>query len=111
MVDLKRKVEGNNNAHDRLKNSSIILDEILDSQKYPFDKIGLGYKREAKQSGVRTWILKKPEENTTLSRMKENSSSSEFERKVDLQRFAKNTEDIRSKRLKKFDQEVGPTSQ
>ena len=64
MVDLKRKVEGNNNAHDRLKNSSIILDEILDSQKSPFDKTGLGYKREAKQSRVRTWILKNPEANT-----------------------------------------------
>ena len=36
MADLKRKVEGNNNAHDRLKNISIILDEILDSQKSPF---------------------------------------------------------------------------
>ena len=31
MVDLKRKVEGKNNAHDRLKNISIILDEIVDS--------------------------------------------------------------------------------
>ena len=97
MVHLKRKVEGNNNAHDRIKNSSIILDEILDSQKSPFDKIGLGYKREAKQSRVRTWILKKPEENTTLSRMKENSSSSKLERKVSLQRSAQNTEDIRSR--------------
>ena len=46
MVDLKKKVEGNNNAYERLKNSSIILDEILDSQKSPFDKTGLGYKRE-----------------------------------------------------------------
>ena len=47
MVDLKRKVEWNNNAHNKLQNNSIILDEILDSQKSPFDKIGLGYKREA----------------------------------------------------------------
>ena len=70
MVDLKSKVKVNNNAHDRLKNSSIILDEIIDSQKYPFEKTGLGYKREAEQSRVRTWILKKPEENITLSRMK-----------------------------------------
>ena len=45
MVDTKRKVERNNNAHDRLTNSSIILDEILDSQKFPFDKTGLGYKK------------------------------------------------------------------
>ena len=59
MVDLKRKVEGNNNAHDGLKNSSIILDENLDSQKSHFDKTGLGYKGEVEQSRVRTWILKK----------------------------------------------------
>ena len=49
MVDLKRKVEGNNNAHDRLKNSSIILYEILDSQKPPFNKTGLGYKRGSRK--------------------------------------------------------------
>ena len=47
MVDPKRKDERNNNAHDMLKNSSIILDEILDSQISPFDKIGLGCKKEA----------------------------------------------------------------
>ena len=84
MVDLKKKVEGNNNAHDRLKNSSIILDEILDSQKSPFDKTGLGYKKEAEQSGVRTWILKKPEANTSSSRMEANSLSSKPKRKIAL---------------------------
>ena len=84
MVDLKRKVEGNNNAHDRLKNSSIILDEILDSQKYPFDKTGLGCKREAEQSGVRKWILKNPEANTSSSKMEANSSFSKPKRKVAL---------------------------
>ena len=31
MVDLKRKVEANNNVHDMFKNSPIILDKILDS--------------------------------------------------------------------------------
>ena len=91
MIDLKRKVEENNNVHDRFKNNSIILDKNLDSQKYPFDKTRIGYKKEEEQYGIRTWILKKPEENTTLSRMKENSSSSELERKVALQRSAKNT--------------------
>ena len=89
MVYLKRKVEANNNVHDMLKKISIILDKILDSQKSPFDKTGIGYKKEEEQSGIRTWILKKPEENTTLSRMKENSSSSELERKVGPQRSTK----------------------
>ena len=111
MVDLKRKVEANNNVHDRLKNSSIILDKILDSQISPFDKTGLGYKKEAKQSRIRTWILKNPKENTTLSRLKENSSSLELERKVTLQRSTKNTKDIKSRRLKGFNQGVGSTPQ
>ena len=112
MVDLKRKFEANNNVHDRLKNNSIILDKILvDSQKSPFDKTGIGYKKEEEQYGIRTWILKKPKENTTLSRMKENSSSSELERKLALQRPAKNREDIGSRRLQGIDQGVGPTPQ
>lgn len=111
MVDLKRKVEANNNANDGLKNNSIILDEILDKHISPFDKIGRGYKKEGEQFGVRTWILKKPEENTTLSRMKENSSSSKLERKVALQRFAQNTKDIRSRGLKGIDQGLGSTPQ
>jgi hypothetical protein len=28
-------------------NSSLILDEILESQRSPYDKLGLGYKKEA----------------------------------------------------------------
>ena len=47
MIDLKRKVEANNNAHNRIKNNSIILDKISDSQRSPFDKTGLGYKEKA----------------------------------------------------------------
>ena len=47
MVYPKRKVEVNNNVHDKLKNNSIILDNILDSQKSPFDKTVIGYKKEA----------------------------------------------------------------
>jgi hypothetical protein len=111
MVDLKRKVEANNNVHDRLKNNSIILDKILDNQRSPFDKTRIGSKKEEEQSEISTWNLKKPEENTTLSRLKENSSSSELERKVTLQRSTKNTEDIRSRRLKGFNQGVDSTPQ
>ena len=99
----------NNNVHDRIKNNSIILDKILDSQKSPFDKIGLGYKREAEQYGVRTWILKKPEANTSSSRMEANSSSSKYERKIALQVFSQNIEDIRSRGHQGIDQGVGPT--
>jgi hypothetical protein len=42
------------NAHVKFMNNSIILDEILDSQRYPNDKYGLGYNKEDAQSEVGT---------------------------------------------------------
>ena len=42
IVDLRKKVEKSN----KFLNSSRILDEILESQRPPCDKSGLGYKRE-----------------------------------------------------------------
>jgi hypothetical protein len=42
IVDLRKKVENSN----KFLNSSLILDEILESQISPYDKSGLGYKRE-----------------------------------------------------------------
>jgi hypothetical protein len=41
--DLRKKVENSN----KFMNSSRILDEILESQRSPCDKLGLGYKEEA----------------------------------------------------------------
>ena len=50
IVDLRRKVEKSN----KLLNSSRILDEILESQRSPCDKSGLGYKKEATHVEART---------------------------------------------------------
>jgi hypothetical protein len=43
VVDLRKKVEKSN----KFLNSSQILNEILESQRSPYDKSGLGYKEEA----------------------------------------------------------------
>jgi hypothetical protein len=40
VVDLRKKVENSN----KFLNSSQILNEILESQRSPYDKSGLGYK-------------------------------------------------------------------
>jgi hypothetical protein len=42
IVNLRKKVENSN----KFLNSSLILDEILESQRSPYDKLGLGYKGE-----------------------------------------------------------------
>ena len=47
VVDLRRKNE-KSSAYVKFNNSSVILDEILDCQRSHFDKIGLGYKKKAK---------------------------------------------------------------
>ena len=44
-VDLKKK-DKKSDAYVKFNNSSVILDEILDCQKSPFDKYGLSYKKE-----------------------------------------------------------------
>jgi hypothetical protein len=43
VVDLRKKVEKSN----KFLNSSQILNEFLESQRSPYDKSGLGYKKEA----------------------------------------------------------------
>jgi hypothetical protein len=43
---LRKKVE-KSNTHIKFKNNSTILDEILDSQRSPNDKSGLGYNKES----------------------------------------------------------------
>ena len=49
VVDLRKKDE-KNDAHAKFKNSSTILGEILDCQRSPFDKTGLGYNKETEES-------------------------------------------------------------
>jgi hypothetical protein len=53
VVDLRRKVE-KSNTHIKFMNNSTILDEILDSQRSPNDKSGLGYNKEATHSEAST---------------------------------------------------------
>jgi hypothetical protein len=50
IVDLRKKVEKSN----KFLNSSRILDEILESQRSPCDKSGLGYKKEATHAEAST---------------------------------------------------------
>ena len=50
VVDLRKKVEKSN----KFLNSSQILNEILESQRSPNDKSGLGYKREATHAEAST---------------------------------------------------------
>ena len=45
-----RKKDKKSDAYFKFNNSSIILDKILDSQRYPFDKSGLGYNKEEGKS-------------------------------------------------------------
>ena len=47
VVELKKKVE-QSEAH--VKTSSSILDEILESQRSPFGKTGLGYGKKKKET-------------------------------------------------------------
>jgi hypothetical protein len=49
-VDLRKKVENSN----KFLNSSLILDEILEIQRSPYDKSSLGYKKEATHAEAST---------------------------------------------------------
>jgi hypothetical protein len=53
VVDFRNKVE-KSNTHIKFMNNSTILDEILDSQRYPHDKSGLGYNKEVAHLEVST---------------------------------------------------------
>jgi hypothetical protein len=69
VVDLRKKVEKSN----KFLNSSKILNEILESQRSPNDKSGLGYKREATHAEAST--SKKHEVSPSLSKDKDNVAS------------------------------------
>ena len=45
VVELRKRVE-KSGAHVKFNNSSLILDEILERQRSPCDKSGLGYNKE-----------------------------------------------------------------
>jgi hypothetical protein len=69
VVDLRKKVEKSN----KFLNSSTILNEILDSQRSPNDKSGLGYNKEA--THVEASTSKKHEVSPSLSKDGNNVAS------------------------------------
>jgi hypothetical protein len=69
VVDLRKKVEKSN----KFLNSSTILNEILESQRSPNDKSGLGYKKEA--TNVEESTSKKHEVSPSLSKDEDNVAS------------------------------------
>ena len=53
-----RKKGGKNDVLVKFKDSSVVLDKILDCQRSPFDKSGLGYKKEGEKYDDGTWSPK-----------------------------------------------------
>ena len=69
VVDMRKKVEKSN----KFLNNSTILNEILDSQRSPNDKSGLGYKKYA--THVEASTSKKHEVSSSLSKDGNNVAS------------------------------------
>ena len=67
VVDLRKK-DKKYDAYVKFNNSSVILDEILDFQRSPFDKFGLGYNKEAEKPEVCTWTPKTYEARPSFSK-------------------------------------------
>jgi hypothetical protein len=65
VVDLRKKVE-KSNTHIKFINNSTILDEIIDGQRSPNDKLGLGYNKKVVNFEAST--SKKHEVSPSLSK-------------------------------------------
>ena len=63
-----RKKDKKNEALVNFHDSSIVLDKILDCQRSPLDKTGLGYKKNKEKSEDDTWSLKTPEAGPSTSK-------------------------------------------
>ena len=57
LVGLGKKGE-KNEAFVKFKDSLVVLDKILDFQRSPLDKTGLGYKKDKEKYEYDTWSLK-----------------------------------------------------
>jgi serine/threonine-protein kinase RIO1 len=75
VVDLRKKVE-KSHTHIKFMNNSTILDEILDSQISPTDKLGLGYNKEA--INLEAITSKKYEVSPSLSKGGINAASKPY---------------------------------
>ena len=68
VVGLRKKGE-KTDAFVKFKDNSVVLDKILDCQRSPFDKSGLGYKKEGEKSKDGTWSPKTPEAGPSTSKV------------------------------------------
>ena len=59
VVGLKKKGKKNESLV-KLQDNSIVLDKILDCQRSPLERTGLGYKKNKEKSEDDTWSLKTP---------------------------------------------------
>ena len=68
IVNLRKKIEKSKH-HEKFNSSSVMLDKILDCQRSPLDKTGLGYKKnKEKKFEDDTWSLKTPEAGPSTSK-------------------------------------------
>ena len=67
MVNLRKKIEKSKH-HEKFNSSSVMLDKILDCQRSPLDKTGLGYKKNKEKFEDDTWSLKTPEAGPSTSK-------------------------------------------
>jgi len=74
VVGLRKKGKKNETLV-KLQDSSIVLDKILDCQRSPLDKTGLGYKKNKEKLEDDTWSLKTPEAGPSTSSITGSRSS------------------------------------
>ena len=67
VVGLKKKIE-KSNVHVKFTNSSVILDEILDSQRPTFDKYVLCNNKAKEKSEVGTWSPETPKVSSSMTK-------------------------------------------
>ena len=72
VVGLEKKDE-KNDAFVKFKDSLVVLDNILDFQRYPCDKTGLFYKKVKEKSEYDTWSPKTLEASPSTSKDAPNS--------------------------------------
>ena len=67
-IGLRKKCE-NIDSFVKFKDSSVVLDKILDFQRSPCDKTGLGYRKDKKKSEDDTWSPKTSEAAPSSSKV------------------------------------------
>ena len=83
-VELRKRGE-KSVAHEKFNNSAFILDEILERQRPPCDKSGLGYNKEDEKQKVGTWTSRKHGTLKQQSKKNEATEKVVFELKPQLE--------------------------